>query len=126
MLPSRPIPNCLLPTGFPGNRIFHDPPDLIGEAMGGRAWFFEIGATVIHRIGLHKGLGWKLPFGEAANGIGFVRVYVTPEGVGSLTMEFLRVGPDTNEGLMLFPIGKIEGLRYQDLKPTYNANTGSD
>lgn len=46
----------------PAHRIFHDPPELIQIAFGGREWFHAMDNHTVHRIGLTVGLGWQ--FGE--------------------------------------------------------------
>lgn len=107
MLPTRPVsPSLREPPPF-------DPPRLIQEAMGGREFFWEIGAKAVHRVGLSLGLGWRLPFGEARDGVDFVRVTVEkvayeraaaterPENVPrhlTFLMEFLRIRSFDGDG----------------------------
>ena len=103
---------------------FHAPdvPKAIGEAMGGRQFFFEIGAKAIHRIGLFKSLGWILPFGEAKDGIDQIRI--TEDCSGALSMQFGKFTPSNGDALSEFTlIGEITGLGYPDLRTTYDQNT---
>lgn len=72
---AKPLPESL--NSDPDHRFFHDPPELIQIAFGGRPWFLETGCTAPHRVGLFKGLGWAIPSIVAAQderGITHVRV----------------------------------------------------
>lgn len=54
----KPMPESL--NSDPMHRFFYDPPELIQQAFGGRAWFHEVGNSCVHRVGLFRGLGWNL------------------------------------------------------------------
>lgn len=63
---------------------------MIGDFMGGREYFSYIDATLIHRIGLRSGLGWKIP--PAKDGIDLVRIVAQgdPDTVDLYTIQFLK------------------------------------
>lgn len=54
----KPIPESML--GGAAARHFYDPPENISLAFGGRPWFHSTDCKTVHRIGLFKGLGWKI------------------------------------------------------------------
>jgi len=104
--------------------IFDDIPAQIGYAMGHRQFFFESGAQSIHRIGVNRGLGWRLPFGEAKDHINFVKVELE-QGRNTLKMSF---GKGNRElGNVETPdfelIREVKGLKLDDLKKCYEENT---
>jgi len=107
-----------------------DPPRLIQRALGGGEFFFEIGARAIHRVGLVLGLAWRLPFGEAARGIDFVRVTTTPTpGRPELLflMEFGRCKQFDGDGCAEPEVEWIEahhGVPLNDLRQFYELATG--
>lgn len=135
MLPTRPIGKSLTdPPPF-------DPPRLIQETLGGRQFFFDIGARAIHRVGLLLGLGWRLPFGEAADAIDFVQISVEklgqPHDELTFEMQFYRIKRFDADGCTMFadiitpsaviPEAEMEQVRWyynvplSRLRQTYDA-----
>lgn len=116
MLPTRPIPRSLTEP-FPD-----DPPANIGRAMGGGAFFFEVGARAIARIGILRGLSWRLPFGESRDKIDLIHVLIDPR-TKRLTMEFRRI---TNDDPVEHEfIRSVSGMAYSDLLSVYHRETGA-
>lgn len=118
--PSGPIPDSLRKDAPP---IFDDIPAQIGYALGHREFFFDTGAQSIHRIGVNRGLGWRLPFGEAKDHINFVKVELE-QGRNTLRMQF---GKGNRElGNVETPdfelIREVGGLKMEDLKRVYGEN----
>lgn len=125
MLPTRPIPPCMTdPPPF-------DPPKLISDAMGGRQFFFDVGARTVHRIGLLLGLGWRLPFGEARDHINLIKVAVdqTVKGRLAFVMGFWKIDRLDEDGCSrpedaVF-IREVRGVALRDLRSTYEQQTGA-
>lgn len=111
----------------PAHRIFYDPPELIQQAFGGRAWFFETGCSRVHRVGVFKGLGWELDpvfARQDERGITGVRITARPhhrDKVQKYDMEFLsRTLPeDTMDPVAVRVIDHRPGLTADQLKPAY-------
>jgi len=101
---------------------FQDPPRSIQRAMGGKLFFFDIGATNIHRVGLFKGLGWRLPYPGVAKDITYVKIL--HEGKSLFTMFFGKVNhqsnfmPDTIE-----EIESVKGVPLAELREVYERHT---
>lgn len=104
--------------------IFDDIPAQIGYALGHREFFFQIGAQAIHRIGINRGLGWRLPFGEAKDHINFVKVELE-KGRNTLRMSFGKgnreLGNTETPDFEL--IREVGGLKLDDIKKCYEENT---
>lgn len=113
-------------------RFFYDPPELIQIAFGGRAWFFRMGNSRAHRIGVFKGLGWELdPFIAKADerGITGVRITARPHHAASgkqqlYDMEFVGRRIDYDEagfqdGFEQRTIDHRPGLEAGQLKAAY-------
>ncbi len=84
MLPTRKISDSIANPIF-----FEDPSRLISEALG-REFMYEIGAIAIHRIGLLRGIGWRIPYGMASHGLSYCRMTKSRTGIGCL-VEFAKL-----------------------------------
>jgi hypothetical protein len=96
--------------------IWNDVPHKIGQAMGGREWFFEEECTALHRVGIGLGLGWRLPaYKQRGDGIDLIRVAL--DAHGTLAMQFLHCGgrPPSEADT----VRTVERLQYRDLRATY-------
>lgn len=71
--------------------FFKDPSRSICEALG-RDFIYEVGAIALHRIGLMRGIGWRIPYGMASDGLSYVRITKSQAGPG-YRMEFAKL-PD--------------------------------
>ncbi len=124
----KPLPGSLNVRA--NDRHFFDPPEMIQIAFGGRPWFFAVGATRVHRVGLFKGLGWELdPNFLDGRGITGVRItsrpYFAAHGKPMLCdMDFMERRIDYDDAG--FQIGCYEkvldyraGLQLHELKPAY-------
>lgn len=94
---------------------------MIGDFMGGREYFAYIDATLIHRIGLRAGLGWKIP--PAKGGIDLVRVTAqgNPDTVDLYTLQFLK----TVEGNIDYAheVSIVKNVEVQDIKRVFERET---
>lgn len=118
MLPAKPMPESLRNAHIP---LFRDPPDLIGRALGGREFFFNVGASSIHRCGILLGLGFRIPFGEAKDFIDCIRVYAE-EGKPTFRMEFLKYRQKSDPPEYDL-VRQVEGVKECDIRKTYDENT---
>lgn len=127
----KPVGACMVTD--PTFRFFYDPPEMIQIAFGGRPWFLETGTRCVHRIGLHKGLGWELDpvfIRQDERGITGVRITARakkPRDTEQLyDMEFLN--RDYPEDHMLpstvTVIDHRPGLTAARLKPVYGEVLG--
>lgn len=126
---AKPLPDSL--NSDPAHRIFHDPPEMIQMAFGGRPWFLETGCTAVHRVGLFKGLGWAVsPLVTAQDELGITHVRVTartgPGNAGKYDIEFIQcVIPDDHMDKLQGRIVAVRmGLILDELKPQYAAVLG--
>lgn len=101
--------------------MWPDDPRDIATAMGGREFFFNIGASRVHRIGLFKGLGFSIPKGESTRYIDFVRVH-REEGKTTFSIEFSIMTED-NLGFNYQQIAKREGVPIRQLANVYQEET---
>lgn len=127
MLPRRPIPKCCT-----NEEIFFDPSSQVGKAMGGREFFFNVDARRLHRVGLMRGLAWLLPFGEARDGIDYIRITIREGGCGTYDVSFGRMR-DRREGIDVYAslenpfsieqIRMVEGVHPSKLREVYDRET---
>lgn len=130
---SKPLPASL--NSDPEHRLFFDPPELIQRAFDGRPWFLETGCTTAFRVGLFRGLGWKIPgivAQQDERGIDTVRITARPRRNDAtdliFDMEFLQTEQPPED----YASGKIAarvvehhpGLTIDQLKPTYGEVLG--
>lgn len=104
------------PIGKSLTEPFHDdPPMNIANTLGGREFFAENEVWALHRIGIFLGLGWRLPrYVQRPDGIDMVSIHMVG---GVLDITFLHCGDRPPYEAEL--VKQITGLRYADLKPTY-------
>lgn len=102
-----------------GDRQFMvDYPAIIGQAMGGRDFFFECGAYAMHRVGRALGLGWRIP----ASKRGTNHVKVTHTGNNKYEIEFLKTEL-TNDELWSVPVHREIGVHISKLREVYDRET---
>lgn len=101
--------------------LFRDPAKEISDAMGGRPFFWEIGAHTIHRVGLLYGLGWLLPIGGAKDNITVVKVLSEPNKQ-TFRMEFGMDRKDADPPAYDL-IRAVNGVSKEDLRKVYDENT---
>lgn len=130
---SKPLPSSL--NSDPNHRIFFDPPELIQRAFGGRPWFLETGCTTAFRVGLFRGLGWKIPgivAQQDERGIDTVRITARPRRNEAtdliFDMEFLQTEQppedDASGKIAARVVEHRPGLTIDQLKPTYGEVLG--
>lgn len=138
MLPTRKISDSIANPIF-----FEDPARLISEALG-KEFLYEIGALALHRVGLLRGIGWRIPYGGASDGLSYCRITKSKTGVGCL-MEFAKfpihiyehqktegedafvwndVVRDAIEDMIW--VKAIDKIKITDLKEVYMRETTSD
>jgi hypothetical protein len=101
-------------------RFFHDPPEQIQRAFGGREWFWRTGAVAVHRIGLLRGLGWKHLDGQMADFMNYVRI-TAEEGKPTYLVE---VGRNNGLDSDTFDVKRSEsGVPEAQLLATYERLT---
>ena len=112
MLPTgKKIPDCLS-----GRPIFFDPSSDVGDAFGGREWFWETSAAFVHRVGLMDGLGWEYPTSD--KGLNYVRVYQGKNPRGFYDMVFgIRIR-EANE-LVIAEVVRREGVPKASLRDVF-------
>jgi hypothetical protein len=103
---------CCLP-----GEIWNDVPDKIGRSMGGQEFFFNEEARAIHRVGIGRGLGWRLPkYQQRKDRINHVYVYQS-RITGLLEMRFCNSSENPEDGTEI--ILNVPDLQYADLRTTY-------
>lgn len=93
----------------PNARIFADPPEWVGLAFGGRQWFLETGCRNVHRIGIFKGLAWRIPAhveDQDERGINGVRIEYRPlqRVYDVFFVHYDAFDPDENSGPVSYRI----------------------
>lgn len=104
-------------------RHFHDPPELIQIAFGGRPWLADRGCQFVHRIGLMRGLGWRLATIHETRGINGVRIVARLRTHGDQLYDLYfgeyQQGPDNLDLPVFRTIDHRPGLTAAQLKPAY-------
>ena len=119
----------------PEYRIFYDPPEIIQQALGGREWFWRVGNTRVHRVGLFLGIGWEIDQQVRADSknpdISGVRVTISSLQAArkpTFSMLFLSREPapesDPSAPTRERIVAASVGLSLEQLKPLYAETIG--
>jgi hypothetical protein len=119
----------------PEYRIFKDVPEEIQRSLGGREWFWRMGCTRVHRVGLFKGIGWEIDLAHRAASrnpeISGVRVTIDKVRAGkapTFTIVFLNREPapegDPSAPVVERIIAASVGLKLDQIKELYAETIG--
>ena len=103
------------------DQLFPDPSRWVAQILGGREFFFEIGAHTVHRLGLMSGLGFRLPKGSAKDYIDKVDIRFQPDGRYTCTFGVADPHPEATGFHNV--VREVCDVPMDKLREVYDANT---